>query len=378
MSKRDYYDILGVSKSATAEEIKKAYRKIAMQFHPDKNPGDKMAEEKFKEAAEAYDILSNPDKKTKYDRFGHAGVDNNSGGFGGGMNMDDIFSNFSDIFENFGFSGTNTGRQSNTKRGTNIAIKVKLTLEEIAQGVQKKIKIKKYVKCQTCDATGAKGGSAYNTCPKCNGAGAVRQITRTFLGQMQTTVQCPDCKGDGKIIVNKCTACSGDGRIYTEENININIPAGVSEGIQLSMSGAGNVGERGGQPGDLIIGIEEQAHEHFIREGQDIVFRLFINFVDAVLGASVDIPTLSAKAKIKIPPGTQSGKIFRLKGKGLPSLNAYGNGDQLIEVAIWTPQHLNNEERNLLEKLHNSQNFQPNPTKADKDSFFERMKGYFN
>lgn len=387
MAKRDFYEILGVSKTASEGEIKKAYRKVALKYHPDRNPGDNSAEAKFKEAAEAYEVLSNKEKRSRYDRFGHAGVKGGPGGgfSGGGMNIEDIFENFGDIFGDI-FGGRTRGggggrqgggRRGTGRRGTNLRVRVKLSLQEIAQGAQKKIKVPKYVTCNTCTGSGAKDGNAFSTCTTCNGMGAVRQVTNTFLGQMQTTTTCPGCQGAGKIITNKCGTCKGDGRVYGEETITIDIPAGVSEGIQLSMTGKGNAGERGGSAGDLIIGIEEIPHEHLQRENNDVIYSLHISFIDATLGTTVEIPTINNKAKIKIPPGTPSGKIFRLKGKGLPAINSYGTGDQLVEVNVWIPKTVSASEKSTLEKLKNSPNFQPNPGKSDKN-FFDKMRDYFN
>ncbi len=388
MSKRDYYDILGVSKSTPAEDIKKAYRKLAIKYHPDKNPGDKAAEDKFKEAAEAYEVLSNPEKKQRYDQFGHAGAAGGygGGGYGGGnMNMEDIFSQFGDIFGGgspfesfFGGGGGGGGRASGRRvaRGTNLRIKVKLTLEEIANGVEKKIKVNKQVICNTCDGSGAKDKSSFQTCKTCGGAGSVRRVTNTILGQMQTTSTCPTCNGEGNTISSKCAVCHGDGIVRGEETISINIPAGVSEGMQLSMGGKGNAAPRGGVAGDLIILIEETPHEFLKREGINIIHDLHINFIDATLGTTVEVPTIDGKARIKIEPGTQGGKILRLKGKGIPEVNAYHRGDQLIQINIWTPKNLSRDERDALEKLKDSDNFKPNPGKNEK-SFFDRMKEYF-
>jgi molecular chaperone DnaJ len=384
MSKRDYYDILGVSKGASADEIKKAYRKLAIKYHPDKNPDDKASEDKFKEAAEAYEVLSNPEKRQRYDQFGHAGAQGGFGGGygGGGMNMEDIFSQFGDVFGGgspfdsfFGGGGQSRGGRR-VQRGSNLRIKVKLTLEEIANGVEKKVKVNKQVVCNTCDGTGAKDKSSFSTCKTCGGSGAVRRVTNTILGQMQTTSTCPTCNGEGSTISSKCTTCHGDGVTRGEETISINIPAGVSEGMQLSMSGKGNAAPRGGVPGDLIILIEEVPHETLKREGINIIYDLHVSFVDAALGTSVEIPTIDGKARIKLEPGTQGGKILRLKGKGIPEVNSYHKGDQLIQVNIWTPKSINNEERELLEKLRASENFKPNPGKNEK-SFFDRMKEYF-
>lgn len=388
MSKRDYYDVLGVTKGASADEIKKAYRKLAIKYHPDKNPDDKAAEEKFKEAAEAYEVLSNPEKKQRYDQFGHAGAQSGFGGGGyggGGMNMEDIFSQFGDIFGGgggspfdsfFGGGGQSSRGGRRVQRGTNLRIKVKLTLEEIANGVEKKIKVNKQVVCSTCDGTGAKDKSSFQTCKTCGGSGAVRRVTNTILGQMQTTSTCPTCNGEGTTISAKCGTCHGDGVTRGEETISINIPAGVSEGMQLSMSGKGNAAPRGGVPGDLIILVEEIPHESLKREGINIIYDLHVSFVDATLGASIEVPTIDGKARIKLDPGTQGGKILRLKGKGIPEVNSYHKGDQLVQVNIWTPKILNHEERELLEKLKDSPNFKPSPGKNEK-SFFDRMKEYF-
>ena len=387
MAKRDYYDVLGVAKGADAEEIKKAYRKMAIKYHPDKNEGDKEAEEKFKEAAEAYEVLSNPEKRQRYNQFGHAANASspNGGGYAGGsMNMEDIFSQFGDIFGGggspfegfFGGGGRQGGGGRRVVRGTNLRIKVRLTVEEIANGTEKKIKVNKQILCKTCDGTGAKDKSSFQTCKTCGGQGAVRRVTNTILGQMQTTSTCPTCNGEGSVITAKCTVCHGDGLIRGEETISINIPAGVSEGMQLSMSGKGNAAPRGGVPGDLFIRSEEIQHETVKRDGNNIIYDLHINFVDAALGTSVEVPTIDGKAKIKIEPGTQGGKILRLKGKGVPEVNSYHRGDQLVHINIWTPKALSKEERELLEKLQSSPNFKPNPGKNEK-SFFERMKEYF-
>ncbi|MBE7173562.1 MAG: molecular chaperone DnaJ [Williamsia sp.] len=389
MSKRDYYEVLGVAKGASADDIKKAYRKVAMQFHPDRNPGDKAAEEKFKEAAEAYEVLSDADKRAQYDRFGHAGVSgsNGRGGFGGaGMNMDDIFSQFSDIFggdEGFGsfFGGgggrRGGGRRSQGVRGSNLRIKLKLNFEEIAKGVTKSVKVKKYVPCGTCSGSGAKDKNSVQTCSSCGGSGQVRKVTNTFLGQMQTVTTCPVCNGEGTTITAKCPTCKGEGRVYGEETVSIDIPAGVQEGMQLSLSGKGNAGERGGSNGDLIILIEEEAHPELHREGLNVAYDLYISIPDAIFGTNVEVPTIDGRAKIKIPAGTQSGKIFRLKGKGFPAVNSYEKGDQLIHVNVWTPQHLTSEEKAMMEKLNDSSNFQPNPDKTDK-SFFDKVKEMFS
>jgi molecular chaperone DnaJ len=382
MSKRDYYEILGISKSASADEIKKAYRKVAMQYHPDRNPGDKAAEEKFKEAAEAYEVLSDADKRAQYDRFGHAGM-RGSGASGHYTNMDDIFSQFGDIFGGSGFESffgggrRSSGGRSRGVRGSNLRVKIKLTYEEIAKGVTKQIKVKKYVSCNTCSGSGAKDKGSVQTCGTCGGSGQVRKVTNTFLGQMQTVTTCPTCNGEGTTITQKCSVCKGEGRVYGEETVTIDIPAGVQEGMQLSVGGRGNAGERGGPNGDLLILIEEEPHKELHRDGINVGHELFISFSDAVFGTQVEVPTIDGRAKIKIPPGTQSGRIFRLKGKGFPAVNSYEKGDQLISVNVWTPQTLTVEEKAMLEKLGHSPNFQPAPEKTDK-SFFDKVREMFS
>lgn len=384
MSKRDYYEVLGVGKSANTDEIKKAYRKVAMQYHPDRNPGDRSAEEKFKEAAEAYEVLSDNDKKAQYDRYGHAGVSGNGRGYGGGMNMEDIFSQFGDIFGDdiFGsfFSGGargQGGRRSRGVRGSNLRVKIKLNYEEIAKGVTKNIKVKKHVACSTCNGSGAKDKSSIQNCTTCGGNGQVRRVSNTFLGQMQTVTTCPACNGEGTTITAKCITCKGEGRVFGEETVSIDIPAGVQEGMQLSLSGKGNAGERGGSMGDLVILIEEEPHKDLQRDGINVAYELHVSFTDAVFGTQLEVPTIDGRAKIKIPPGTQSGKIFRLKGKGFPAINSYQKGDQLIHVSVWTPQHVSNEEKNMLEKMSKSPNFQPQPDKSEK-GFFEKMREFFS
>ena len=385
MSKRDYYEILGVNKTASADEIKKAYRKVAMQFHPDRNPGDKSAEEKFKEAAEAYEVLSDADKKAQYDRYGHAGVSSNGRGFsGGGMNMEDIFSQFGDVFGedlfgSFFGGGGGRGRTSRARgvRGSNLRVKIKLTYEEIAKGVTKNIKVKKHVVCTTCSGSGAKDKGSVQTCGTCGGSGQVRRVTNTFIGQMQTVTTCPTCNGEGSTITAKCAACKGEGRVYGEDAISIEIPPGVQEGMQLNLSAKGNAGERGGAPGDLIILIEEEPHKELQRDGMNVAYDLHISFTDAVFGTQLEVPTIDGRAKIKIPAGTQSGKIFRLKGKGFPAVNSYQKGDQLIHVNVWTPQNVSNEEKTMLEKMSHSSNFKPHPDKSDK-SFLDKMRELFS
>lgn len=381
MAKRDYYEILGVSKNANDAELKKAYRQMAMKYHPDKNPGDKSAEEKFKEAAEAYDVLSDPQKRQRYDQFGHAGMSGAQGWSGGGMSMDDIFSHFGDIFgDMFGdaFGSRSSGQRSRrVNKGTNLRVKVKLTLQEIANGVEKKIKVNKYINCPECSGTGARGGSSYSTCSTCRGTGQVTRVTNTFLGQMQTSSVCPQCGGEGHTITEKCNSCYGNGIIKGEDVIALNIPAGVADGMQLSVSSKGNAAARGGVPGDLIIVIEEIEHPDLIRDGDNLLYEHYITFPDAAMGISIEVPTVDGKARVKIEPGTQSGKVLRLKGKGLPSINSYGRGDLLVNINIWTPQNLTKEERAILEKLQQSGNFKPQPGKKDKN-FFERMREMFH
>jgi molecular chaperone DnaJ len=377
MAKRDYYDVLGVTKNATEDEIKKAYRKMAMKYHPDKNQGDKAAEEKFKEAAEAYDVLGNASKKQKYDQFGHAGFSaGGGGGHGDFSSMDDIFSAFGDIFGGGGFGGGSSRGGRRVNRGTNLRIKVKLDLNEILTGVEKKIKVNKYVSCVPCKGTGAQNGSGFSNCNTCRGTGQVTRVVQTMLGQMQTASTCPSCGGEGQIIKEKCKSCYGDGIVKGEEVISINIPAGVAEGMQLSMQGKGNAAARGGVPGDLLIVVEETEHPTLKRDGNNLLYNLFISVPEVILGTSAEINTLDGKAKIKIEPGTQSGKVLRLRGKGLPNINGYEKGDLLVNVNVWTPQTLNKEEKQLLEKLRDSENFKPNPSQKER-GFFSRMKEYF-
>ncbi|MBP7077543.1 MAG: molecular chaperone DnaJ [Bacteroidales bacterium] len=382
MAKRDYYEILEVAKNASAEEIKKAYRKKAIQYHPDKNPDDKSAEEKFKEAAEAYEVLSNPEKRQRYDQFGHAGVSSGGGFSGGGMSMDDIFSQFGDIFgDSFGGfgsffgGGSRRGGQKRVNKGTNIRIKVKLDLIEIASGTTKKIKVNKYVSCSHCNGTGEHGGNAHSTCHTCNGTGMQTRVTQTILGHMQTSSPCSACGGEGKVITQKCTHCYGEGIVQGEEVIEIRIPGGVSDGVQLSMSGKGNAARRGGVNGDLIILIEEEEHPEFVRDGNDLLYNMFIGIPDAIIGNAVEIPTLDGKVKIKIEPGTQSGKIVRLRGKGLPDLQGYGKGDLLVRINVFIPSNLNRDERKIIERLQSSESF--DPAKESKSKLFDKFKGIF-
>jgi molecular chaperone DnaJ len=385
MAKRDYYEVLGVAKNASADDIKKAYRKKAVEFHPDKNPGDQVAEEKFKEAAEAYDVLSDDQKRARYNQFGHAGVEqmggSGQGGFGG-MDFEDILRRAGfddDIFSQFfGGGRRGGGGRQRGERGSNLRIKVKLTLEEIYTGANKKIKVKKQVPCNTCSGSGAREGTGVDTCSTCRGSGAVTRNVQTPFGIMQSAVTCPTCNGAGQVIKSPCNVCKGDGRVFGEDTIEVDIPAGVTDGIQLSMSGRGNAGAKGGPAGDLLIGIEETPHEEFTREGQNIVHELFINMGDAALGAQIEVPTLDGRVRMKIPPGTQSGKILRLRDKGLPNLQGYQGqrGDQLIHINVWTPKKYNDEERKILEKLRELPNFQPKPEQEDR-SFFDRIRDIF-
>ena len=367
-SKRDYYEILGVSKSATPEEIKKAYRKVAIQFHPDKNQGDKAAEEKFKEAAEAYEVLSSAEKRTQYDRFGHSRP--GQGGFQGhDMNMEDIFSQFGDIFgggspfDSF-FGGGGRTRQ---RKGSNLRIKLKLTLEEIANGAEKKIKVNRLIRAE---------GVTFKNCTTCGGTGQLRKVVNTMLGQMVSTTTCSSCNGAGQLIDKRPPGVDNSGLVSKEDMITVKIPAGVSDGMQLSMSGKGNEAPGGGIPGDLLILIEEVEDKELKRDGTNLVYDLHISFIDAAMGTSVEVPSIGGKVRIKVEPGTQSGKILRLRGKGLKDINGYGAGDQLIYINVWTPKKLSSEERTKLESLKNSPNFQPHPD-ANEKGFFERMKEYF-
>jgi molecular chaperone DnaJ len=376
MAKRDYYEILGVGKGATDKELKKAYRKLAIKFHPDKNPDNKEAEGKFKEAAEAYEVLNDPNKKARYDQYGHAGLEGGGfggGGFGGGgMNMDDIFSQFGDIFGS-SFGGSRGGRRRS--KGSNLRVRVKLTLEEIATGIEKKIKIQKNVGCDDCNATGAENGNL-NTCRQCNGAGQTAQIVNTPLGRMQTTATCNGCGGQGQTASSACGTCSGQGVVKKPEEVSINIPAGVEDGMQLSVSGKGNMAPRDGIAGDLIVVIEEIPHDTLKRDGKNLHLDLYISYTDAVLGSDPQIKTISSKVKIKLEAGIQSGKILRLRGKGLPSVDRYGSGDLLIHVNVWTPQELTKNQKKFFESCRDDDNFKPDPDKNNK-SFFDKVKEMF-
>ena len=383
--KRDYYEVLGVERNANADEIKKAYRKAAIKYHPDKNPGDKEAEEKFKEAAEAYDVLSNPEKRARYDQFGHAGMNGSAagGGFGGfsggGFSMEDIFSQFGDIFGGHfgGFGGgSRGGTQRRGNRGSDIRVKVKLTLAEISSGTTKKLKVNKYIACDKCGGTGAKDSSSYSTCQTCNGTGVVSRIENTFFGRMQTQSVCPACGGEGRIITAKCDKCGGEGIVKGSEIIEINIPAGVGEGMALTVSGKGNAARHGGVNGDLIVVIEEERDPQLVRDGDDLIHNLNITVTTAILGGEVEVPTIDGKARIKIAPGTHAGKVLRLRGKGLPSVNGYGRGDILIVVDITIPTSLTSEEKRLVEQLSTKPNFQ-RAEKVENQNIFERMKNFF-
>ncbi|MFO7755511.1 MAG: molecular chaperone DnaJ [Bacteroidales bacterium] len=384
MGKRDYYEVLGVSRDATKDEIKKAYRKQALKYHPDKNPGDKEAEDKFKEAAEAYEVLRDDTKKARYDNYGHAGLGGQNGFGGAGMSMDDIFSSFGDIFGDAfgggfggfsGFSGGGRGRQR-VNKGSNLRVKVKLTLKDILNGAEKKIKVNKYVSCSSCGGSGAADSNSYSSCNTCHGSGQVTRVTNTILGQMQSTSACPTCGGEGKTITNKCNTCYGEGIVKEQEVIKINIPAGVAKGMQMTVSGKGNAARRGGVPGDLLVMIDEEEHPELYREGKDLIYNLYISVPQAILGTNVEIPTIESKVKIKIEPGTQAGRILRLRGKGLPEVNGYGKGDLLVNVNVWIPKKVTAEEQKVIEKMMDSESFTPKPGKDDK-GFFERMKSYF-
>lgn len=377
MAKRDYYEVLGVSKNATKDVLKKAYRKMAIKYHPDKNPDNKEAEHKFKEAAEAYEVLSNDQKRQKYDQFGHTGLGGAAGGGTGGfsMDMEDIFSHFGDIFGFGSFGGGSRRAGRRVSRGSNLRIRVKLSLDEIANGVEKKLKVKKYVSCSSCNGYGAADPSAIKNCTTCNGTGQVTRIANTVLGQIQTSSTCPVCGGQGKTITKKCTSCYGEGVVQDEDVVEVNIPAGVSEGMQLSVSGKGNAPRGGGINGDLLIVIEEKEHPELVRHDNDLLYHLNISVPDAILGVPVEIPTLNGKVKVKIEAGTQSGKILRLRGKGLPDIQGYGHGDLLVKVNVYIPKNVSGDERKMLEKLKESGNFTARA--QSEKGFFNRVKDFF-
>lgn len=381
--KRDYYEVLEVQKGASKDEIKKAYRKLAMKYHPDRNPGDKAAEEKFKEAAEAYEVLSDDQKRARYDQFGHAGMSGAAGGGGFNMDINDIFSNFGDIFGGFGFGGFGgqRGGGQRVQKGSNLRVKVKLTLKEIAEGADKKLKVKKYCACQHCSGTGAQGGkSGTDTCPTCHGSGMVTQVRNTMLGQMRSSSPCPTCGGTGQVIKNKCTYCGGSGVTQGEEVISINIPAGVTDGMSMTVQGKGNAARNGGINGDLIVVFEEEQDPQLTREGNNLVYKLNISVPDAILGTTAEIPTINGKVKFKIEAGTQPGSILRLKGKGLPTYGEYGKGDLLVLVNVWIPnsKDLSKSEIKTIEDLQKSQSFgatasEENTSKGG--SIFDRLFG---
>ncbi|MBR6179442.1 MAG: molecular chaperone DnaJ [Bacteroidales bacterium] len=378
--KRDYYEVLGVGKNATKDELKKAYRQLALKYHPDRNPGDKEAEEKFKEAAEAYEVLSDDQKRARYDQFGHAGMGGAGGAGGFSMDMEDIFSHFGDIFSGFGFgggfsggSGFGGGRGQRVNKGSSLRVKVKLSLKDIANGCEKKIKVKKYCACKSCNGTGAEAGSSMNTCPTCHGTGVVTQVRNTILGRMQTQTTCSACGGTGKIIAKKCKDCGGDGVVLGEEVISINIPAGVADGMQMTVPNKGNAPKYGGENGDLLVVFEEEQDPQLTREDNNLIYNLSISVPDAILGATAEIPTIDGKVKVKIDPGTQPGKVLRLKGKGLPTYGAYGRGDLLAIVNVWIPKKLSKDEQKVIEGFQKSDSFKPGAEDAQKSGFFDRL-----
>ncbi|MBO4544011.1 MAG: molecular chaperone DnaJ [Bacteroidales bacterium] len=380
MEKRDYYEVLGVQKDASAEDIKKAYRQLALKYHPDRNPGDKNAEEKFKEAAEAYEVLSDPQKRSRYDQFGHAGMSGNGFSDFGGMNMQDIFSHMGSIFEDLGiggfsgFGGGFGGGRNRVQKGSNIRIKVKMTLEDIAKGVEKNIKVQKNIVCNECHGTGAKSADAIKTCPTCHGRGIVTRVQQSIFGQMQMQSECPNCHGTGKIITDKCSHCGGNGVVKGEDIINVKIPAGVSDGMQLSIRGKGNaIG--GGEPGDLLVLVEEEKHSRFERDGNNIYEEFNISFPLAVLGGTVEIPLLEGKAKVKIAPGTQSSTLLRLNGKGLPDLRGYGQGDLIVNINVVVPKRITKEEKAMIEKMMESDTFKVEQPKQA--GFFQKVRKFF-
>ncbi|MGL5938001.1 MAG: molecular chaperone DnaJ [Phocaeicola sp.] len=392
MSKRDYYEVLGVEKNATADQIKKAYRKKAIEFHPDKNPDDKVSEEKFKEAAEAYDVLSNADKRARYDQFGHAGLGGAAGaggaggfgGFGEGMSMDDIFSMFGDVFGGHrggGFGGGGNRRQEPRRfRGSDLRVKVKLNLKEVATGVEKKFKLKKYVNCKHCHGSGAEGTAGKETCPTCHGSGSVTRTQQSIFGMVQSQSACPQCSGAGTIIKNKCKACSGEGITYGEEVVEVKIPAGIAEGMQFTVRGKGNAGKQNGVPGDLFVFIEEEMHPELVRDENDLIYNLLLSVPAATLGETVEIPTIDGRVKVKVEAGTQPGKVLRLRGKGLPNIDSYGRsngtGDLLVNISVYIPETLSKEEKQALEKMKESDNFKPNT--SIKEKIFNKFKHFFD
>lgn len=385
MSKRDYYEVLGVSKDASESEIKKAYRKKAMKFHPDRNSDDPDAEKKFKEASEAYEVLSDDQKRQRYDQFGHRGV-NGNGGFGGGgagfedIGFEDIFSRFSDIFGGDfagGGRGQSRGRRSSGQPGSDMKLRIDLSLEEIAFGTEKKLKVKKYIKCDECNGTGAETEEDFEMCGTCSGTGEVRQVRKTMLGQMVNVQPCPECNGEGRKIRNKCSKCQGEGRYRGEETVKVNVPSGVSEGNYITLRGKGNAGVRGGNAGALVVLIEEKDHEHFERDGNDIYYDLVLSVPDAILGTEVEVPTLKGKAKIKIEEGTQPGRLLRMKEKGIHGLNRSGIGDQFVRVNVYMPKDLSKEERKHVEALRGNEHFSAENKEDDGKGFFSKIKDVF-
>lgn len=390
MTKRDFYEVLGVARGASGDEIKKAYRQLAMKLHPDRNPGNKEAEEKFKEAAEAYEVLSDPDKRRRYDQFGHEGMRGTN--YRDFTDINDIFSTFGDVFgSSFGggifdevFGASNRGRRRRETQqgipGSDLKVKISLTLEEIAAGVEKKIKVKKQKKCDVCNGSGAKSGSGMSTCPQCNGAGEVRQVSRSVFGQFINITTCTTCGGEGRIIKDPCNSCHGEGRVHGESTIKVNVPAGVSEGNYIPLNGQGNAGQRGGPPGDLIVLIEEQPHKYFARNGDDIIYDVNVSFPIAALGGEIEIPTITGKAKLTIDPGTQGGRMLRMRERGIPHLNKYGRGDQLVRINVWVPMKLTTKEKELLRQLGSSEHITPNEEErhGNPKSFFEKVKNAFS
>jgi molecular chaperone DnaJ len=386
----DFYDVLGVSEDASQEEIKKAYRKKAMKHHPDRNPDDEESERKFKQAAEAYEVLSDEQKRRRYDRYGEAGLRGNGGrgGARGFENVNDVFDAFSDIFggaaggtifeEVFG-GRRRGGRRRQKNRGGDLRITLPLTLEEIAEGAEKRLKVRKFVTCEECEGTGAESDQQdYQVCSTCEGTGEHRQVSRSVFGQFVNVQPCPDCEGEGRILRSYCSACGGEGRIKGEEEIEIDVPPGVTEGNYLSVRGKGNVGRRGGPSGDLRVEIEEKPHEHFVREDLDIFYDAYVSFPDAALGTEIEVPTLKGKARLQIEPGLQGGKILRMQGRGLPDVNSSRRGDQMVRVHVWTPRDLSEEDRELLEELRGSDAMEPDPDRSrSTKSFFNRVKDVF-
>lgn len=379
----DYYDILGVDRDASDDDIKKAYRKKAMEYHPDRNPDDPEAEKKFKQASEAYEVLSDPEKRQRYDRYGHAGLGQDGGAGGRGFHdIEDIFSAFNDIFGGAAGRGRGRSRRQRGRPGSDLRVTLPLTLEEIAEGTEKEIKVRKFLECEVCDGTGAEGGMEgenYVMCPKCDGTGEVRQVSRSVFGQFVNVQACPRCNGEGRIIENPCDNCGGEGRLEGEETITVNVPPGVMEGNYLTISDAGNAGLRGGLPGDLRIEIEEREHEHFVRDGLDIYHDLYLSFPEACLGTEVEVPTLEGRARVQVEPGVQPGKILRMRNRGIPDLEGAGRGDQMIRVHVWTPQELTDEQAEILKEFQEDENFQPQPSDASPEkSFFRRVSDVFS